>query len=176
MQTEFPHLYGVWPMVASIVVKTGLSLGKFRFDRRLGSAAIVANAWHDGIEFASGVVALLALALTLYDPEHLRAADHWLGFAAGLIVLLTARHIVKDTSDELMEAMPSQRRIEGIRNVALSAPGVKGVEEIFARKTGLQYHVELHLEVDPQMTVQNFRELATRTRFLIAIMCSRGPV
>jgi divalent metal cation (Fe/Co/Zn/Cd) transporter len=93
-----------------------------------------------------GAVALLALALTLYDPQHFSAADHWGGFAVGLIVLFTALHVVRDTSNELMDAMPSQRRIERIRNVALSAPGV---------------------EVDPQMSVQESHELATATRFLI---------
>ena len=167
VKTELPDLYAIWPMLASIVVKTGLSIGKFRFGRRLGSAALVADAWHDGIEIASGVVALLALALTLYDPEHFRAADHWGGCAVGLIVLFTALHVVRDTSNELMDTMPSRRRIERIRNVALTAPGVKGVEKVYARKTGLQYHVELHLVVDPQMTVQDSHELATRTRFLI---------
>jgi divalent metal cation (Fe/Co/Zn/Cd) transporter len=148
-------------------VKAGLSLGKLRFDHRIGSAALVADAWHDGIEIVSAVVALLALALTLYDPQHFSAADHWGGFGVGLIVLFTALHIVRDTSDELMDAMPNKQRIARIRNVALSEPGVNGVEKIYARKTGLQYHVELHLEVDPQMTVQDSHDLATRTRFLI---------
>jgi len=167
VRTELPQLFAIWPMIASIIVKTGLSFGKFRFGRRLGSAALVADAWHDGIEIVSGAVALLALSLTLYDPEHFSAADHLGGFAVGLIVLFTALHVVRDTSNELMDVMPSQRRIDRIRNVALSAPGVKGVEKVYARKTGLQYHVELHLEVDPQMTVQDSHELATRTRFLI---------
>jgi divalent metal cation (Fe/Co/Zn/Cd) transporter len=81
--------------------------------------------------------------------------------------LFTALHVVRDTSNELIDAMPSQRRIERVRDVALSAAGVKGVEKIYARKTGLQYHVELHLEVDPQMTVEDSHDLATRTRFLI---------
>ena len=63
--------------------------------------------------------------------------------------------------------MPNEERIERIRRVAQSVPGVLGVEKTFARKTGLQYHVELHLEVDPQMTVQDSHDLATRTRFLI---------
>ena len=166
-KTELPHAYAVWPLVASIAVKTGLSLGKFRFGRRLGSAALLADAWHDGIEIVSGSVALIALALTIYDPEHFAAADHWGGFAVGLIVFLTALHVVRDTSDELMDAMPNEERIERIRYVALSAEGVLGVEKIFARKTGLQYHVELHLEVDPEMTVEHSHDLATRTRFLI---------
>ena len=154
-------------MVASIVVKTGLSLGKFRFGRRIGSAALTADAWHDAIEIVSGAVALGALALTLYDPQHFSAADHWGGFAVGLIVLFTALHVIRDTSNDLMDAMPSRQRIDLIRCVALSEPGVKGVEKIYARKTGLEYHVELHLEVDPQMTVQDSHELATKPRFLI---------
>jgi cation diffusion facilitator family transporter len=29
VRTELPHLYAIWPMIASIVVKTGLSLGEF---------------------------------------------------------------------------------------------------------------------------------------------------
>lgn len=126
IRTEVPHLYAVWPLIASIAVKTGLSLGKFRYGRRIGSAALVADAWHDGIEIVSGFVALAALALTLYDPEHFAAADHWGGFAVGLIVLFTALHVVRDTSDELMDAMPNEERIERIK--------ARGAE--CARRTG----------------------------------------
>ena len=165
--TELPQLFAIWPLVASVAIKSGSSFWKFAYGRRLGSAALTADAWHDGVEIISGFVALTALALTLYDPAHLAAADHWGGFAVGLIVLLTAFHVVRDTSNELMDVMPNDERIERIREVTLSTPGVLGVEKIFARKTGLQYHVELHLEVDPNMTVQASHDLATSTRFLI---------
>jgi cation diffusion facilitator family transporter len=70
IRTEIPHLYAIRPLVASIVVKTGLSLAKFKYGRRIGSAALVADASHDGIEIISGLVALAALGLTLYDPQH----------------------------------------------------------------------------------------------------------
>lgn len=165
--TALPHLYAIWPLVASVAVKSGSSLMKFGYGRRLGSAALKADAWHDGVEIVSGLVALSALALALYDPTHFAAADHWGGFAVGLIVLLTALHVVRDTSDELMDAMPNDERIARIREVALSSPGVLGVEKTYARKTGLQYQVELHIEVDPSMTVQASHDLATSTRFSI---------
>ena len=164
---EAPQLFAIWPMVASIVVKSALSLGKSIYARRLGSAAVRADAWHDGVEIVSGLVALIALALALYDTARFAAADHWGGFLVGLIVLLTAFHVVRDTSHELMDAMPGDERIEHIRRIALSVPGVSGVEKTYARKTGLQYQVELHLEVDPKMTVQDSHDLATATRFLI---------
>jgi cation diffusion facilitator family transporter len=164
---EIPNFYAIWPLVASIVIKSGLSFGKFKFGGRLQSAALLADGWHDGLEIISGLVALAALGLTLYDPTHFAAADHWGGFAVGVIVLATSFHVVRNTSHELMDAMPNDERIEHIRLVALSAPGVLDVEKTFARKTGLQYHVELHLEVDPQMTVQISHDLATYIRFLI---------
>jgi divalent metal cation (Fe/Co/Zn/Cd) transporter len=63
--------------------------------------------------------------------------------------------------------MPSPESLETIRRVALSVPGALGVEKCFARKTGLQWHVDLHLEVDPQMSVFESHELATRVRIKI---------
>jgi cation diffusion facilitator family transporter len=165
--TQIPHVFGIWPLIVSIVIKSGMSFGKFRYGRRVGSSAILVDAWHDGIEIVSGVIALLALGLALLDPVHFAAADHWGGFAVGIIVLITAFHVVRDTSDELMDAMPENERIERIREVALRTPGALGVEKVFARKTGLQYHVELHLEVDPHMTVQDSHGLATACRMLI---------
>jgi divalent metal cation (Fe/Co/Zn/Cd) transporter len=54
--------------------------------------------------------------------------------------------------------------LESIRASALSVPGALGIEKLYARKTGLQYHVDLHLEVDPQMTVAASHEIATIVR------------
>jgi divalent metal cation (Fe/Co/Zn/Cd) transporter len=51
-----------------------------------------------------------------------------------------------------------------IREVALSVRDVSGVEKCFARKTGFKYHVDLHLEVDPEITVRASHEIATRVR------------
>ena len=131
-----------------------------------------------GLAPVAALVALVLAGLTVpsqewgvrhgrRNPTHFAAADHWGGFAVGLIVLMTAFHVARDTSDELMDAMPNDERIARIRQMALSVPGVLGVEKTYARKTGLQYHVELHMEVDPTMTVQASHDLATSTRFLI---------
>jgi cation diffusion facilitator family transporter len=165
--TEHPHLYPIWPLIGSVTVKSGFSPAKFAYGHRLGNSALLADAWYDGVEIISGLVTLIALALTLYDPTHFAATDHWGGFAVGLIVLCTALRVARDTSDVLMDATPNQERIERNRNMALSAPGVLGVEKTYTRKIGLQYHVELHPEVDPNVIVQESHDLATRTRFLI---------
>jgi divalent metal cation (Fe/Co/Zn/Cd) transporter len=63
--------------------------------------------------------------------------------------------------------MPDAASMERIRQVGLSVPGTKGIEKCFARKTGLQWHVDLHLEVDPSMSVYESHELATDVRIKI---------
>ncbi len=45
-------------------------------------------------------------------------------------------------------------------------PGL-GVEKCSARKTGLKYHVDLHLEVDPAKTVAESHEIATEVKLQI---------
>jgi divalent metal cation (Fe/Co/Zn/Cd) transporter len=54
-----------------------------------------------------------------------------------------------------------------IRAEAAAVPGVRGVEKCYARKTGTQYHVDLHLEVDPDMTVRQSHEIAHRVQLRI---------
>ena len=37
-----------------------------------------------------------------------------------------------------------------IKSAAAQVNGVEGIEKCYARKTGLQHHVDLHLEVAPK--------------------------
>ena len=85
----------------------------------------------------------------------------------GVIVLFTGISVAKETSARLSDAMPNSDVIAQIRRAALEVPGVAGVEKLFARNTGLQYHVDLHLELDPAMSVRQAHDIANRVRFTI---------
>jgi len=43
--------------------------------------------------------------------------------------------------------------IDQIRQIAKDTPGVGSVEKCIVRKVGYQYFVDMHVEMDPQMTV-----------------------
>lgn len=161
---EPPATFAIWPLLLSIAVKAWLLRLKFRTGRALGSTSLVADAWNDGIDMISGVAALIALGLTLYDPVHFLRADHYGGFAVGFIVILTGVRVARDTGMQLMDTMPDDWRLARIREVATSIPGVEGVEKCFARKTGLHYHVDLHVEVNPGITVFAGHDIASHVR------------
>ena len=120
-----------------------------------------------GKQMGSGVVALVALSFALLKPESFGAADHYGAFAVGLIVMFTAVRVVREAAMHLMDTMPDDVAMLDVRQVAMGIAGVKGVEKCFARKTGLQYHVDLHLEVDPEITVRESHEIANDVRFAI---------
>ena len=159
-----PALYSIWPLLSAIAIRTGMSTLKFRIARRIGSGSLVADAWNDAVDILSAAAALCALGLTLYDPSRFLAADHYGGFAVGLFVFYTGIRVIRETSLDLIDTMPAGELIERIKTVALEVPGVEGIEKCYARKTGLQHHVDLHVEVDPQISVAASHDIATNVR------------
>lgn len=159
-----PAAYAVWPLLASIAIKGTLSVTKRHFGRKIRSSALAADAWNDSVDVLSGSVALIGLSLTLWNPEKLPAADHFGGTAVAIIVIFLGVHVVRETALHLMDTMPEPEAMESIRRVAMSVPGALGIEKCFARKTGLKWHVDLHLEVDPAMSVFESHELATQVK------------
>jgi cation diffusion facilitator family transporter len=158
-----PSILVVWPLLASIAVKAVLSVAKMRAGRRASSDALTADAWHEAVDMLSDAVALTAVSLSVYSPEW-SGADHYGGSVIGVIVVVLGVLTVHKTALNLLDTMPAPARVEEIRAGALQVPGALGVEKCFARKTGLRYHVDLHLEVDPDLTVFASHEIASAVR------------
>jgi cation diffusion facilitator family transporter len=159
-----PAAYAVWPLIASIVIKSIMSNAKWRYGQRIQSSGLIADAWNDTVDILSGATALLGLSVTLLDPAKYSAADHIGGSAVGIIVIFLGIRVVHDTVIQLMDTMPDRAAMDRIRMAGLTVPGVLGIEKCFARKTGLKWHVDLHLEVDPAMTVYESHEIATQVK------------
>jgi cation diffusion facilitator family transporter len=157
----------IWPLIISLAAKTGLAALKFHYGRKLKSDALIADAWNDAMDTISAIAALIAVGLTLSDRIRFAEADRYGGFVVGLIVVSAGIRVVRQTTLQLMDTMPDARLIGQIREAASGVPGVRGVEKCFARKTGFKYHVDLHLEVDPEMTVRQSHQLAHQVQLNI---------
>jgi cation diffusion facilitator family transporter len=159
-----PGTLGLWALGIAIAAKTGLSLVKYRYGKRLRSSSLMADAWNDAVDVFSGLAALAALGLTLYDPARFLAADHYGGFVVGVVVAVTGLRVARDASLELIDTSPEGGMLEAIRCAAREVEGVRGIDKCLARKSGLQYHVDLHVEVDPALTVRAAHEIGGAVR------------
>lgn len=163
---EAPGAMAVVALVLAIALRAVMATLKFRVGRQHASAALVADAWNDTVDILAATTALVAVGLAMYDSRFL-AADHYGGFAVGAIVVLTGIRVLRDASLELMDTMPGDDKIAEIRQVAMSVAGVRGVDKTYARKTGFSYHVDLHIEVDPDMTVAASHQIAGHVRSVV---------
>ena len=159
--------FAIYPLLIAIVVKVVLALRKRQSARKISSAALAADAWHDVTDLISTLVALVAVGISLWNPGQFHSADHVGGILIGVIIVFVGFRLIRATAEQLTDAMPDERLMRQIRAVALAVPGAGGIEKCFARRTGFRYHVDLHLEVDPELTVRESHEIAMKVKISI---------
>jgi cation diffusion facilitator family transporter len=159
-----PGLPAITALLVAIVIRAVMSGLKFSVGRRSQSGSLLADAWNDAVDILSATTALVAVSLATMNPVRFIAADHYGGFAVGVIVVVIGIRIGRDASFELVDTMPEPGMANQIREIAAGVPGVQSVDKSHARKTGLRYHVDLHIHVAPAMTVEAAQQVSGHVR------------
>jgi ferrous-iron efflux pump FieF len=126
--------------------------------RKSGSVAISADALHytsDLLMNAAVIVAILLvteLGWTIADPV----------FGAGIAVYIiwSAYRILRNSLDMLMDHELSDDEREKIRAIALTHDAIESVHDLRTRQSGLTYFIQLHLEMDGDITLHDAHEIA----------------
>ena len=63
-----------------------------------------------------------------------------------------------------MDAAPDLAVVAEIPAMAASVPDLRGVEKCFIRKMGWQLHVDTHVKVDGQLTVERAHAIAHQVK------------
>ena len=165
----FLELHGPHPspkpftLIVLLVVITVKEL-LYRFVSREGgavnSSAMKADAWHHRSDAITSVAAGVGISVALIGGPGFEAADDVAAIAAAAVIAWNGWHLLRPALNELMDSAPSRELVDQIRGIAGQTPGVAEVEKCIVRKAGYQYFVDMHVEVDPQMTVQRSHEIA----------------
>jgi hypothetical protein len=87
----------------------------------------------------------------------------WLDAAAALVVALfiakIALSLLWDSMQELIDTALPEDQITDIRNVAMAVPGLRDVHHIRTRTMGGKTLMDLHLQVDPRVSVSEGHEI-----------------
>ena len=159
-----PEAYAIWTVVLSIMIKVGLARWKKKAARELRSAALQADATNDWLDVLSGLIAISAVGLNLWKPEQFSHADSVGGVVIAMLVVFLGIQVLRESSWELLDTMPSTEMLTAIKACAMEVKGTEGIEKCRARKTGFQYHVDLHLEVNPHLTVEAAHQISGAVR------------
>jgi cation diffusion facilitator family transporter len=136
----------------------------FRFVSReadsVESAAVRADAWHHRSDAVSSIAAATGIGLALIGGVKFTWADDAAALAAAGVIAWNGWRLLRSTWGDLMDTAPDLEIKNEIRRLAEQVPGVAGVEKCFVRKMGYQFYVDMHVEVDPHMTVLRSHEIA----------------
>jgi len=155
-----PAPYTLFVLLGVVLIKEGL----FRFVGRVGeeieSGAVRADAWHHRSDAITSAAAALGISVALVGGAPYRSADDWAAIFAAAIIGANGFRLLRPALDELMDAAPKEDIAGLARTVALQVDGVKGVEKCLARKMGYGFLLDMHVEVDGELSVAVAHELA----------------
>lgn len=152
-----------WTLVVLIVV-IAVKETLFRFvlheSETVSSSAVETDAWHHRSDAITSAAAFLGISISLAGGNGYEHADNWAALVAACVIAFNGLRLLRPAFNELMDHSPDRKLVEKIRAVAETIPGVAAVEKCFVRKMGYQFFVDMHVEVDPQMTVENSHRIS----------------
>ncbi len=147
----------------SIISKEILYRVTVRTGRQHKSPALIANAWHHRSDAISSVPALIAVVAAVIDPR-LAVFDHVGAILVSAFILKVSWDITYPALKELTDAGAGKKDKDVIVNIALGVDGVITAHAIRSRMIGQFLHVDLHIEVDADMSVYEGHEIATTVK------------
>jgi cation diffusion facilitator family transporter len=151
---QVPSAYTLIVLIAVVFIKEWM----YRYVKRtaddIQSTAVEGDAWHHRSDAITSLTAAIGISIALIGGQGYESADDWAALIAAVFIVYNAWHILKPAFHEVMDKAPPQYLVEEIRELALKVEGVAGVEKCFIRKSGFEYFVDIHIEVDGNLTVK----------------------
>ncbi len=157
-----PAVWTLWFAGAGIAVKGALAAYKFWMGRRLRIDSLVTDAWNHLADTAAAVLALAGIGLAIGLGQGWRVFDPVAALGICGMMLLVGLKAYRRAGAALMDASADFSTEEAIRTTAEGVSGVQATEKLMTRRSGPETHVELHVEVDPELSVDEGHAIATR--------------
>jgi cation diffusion facilitator family transporter len=159
-------LSGITVVIAiiSLLIKESLFWWTRAVALKIRSELIMANAWHHRSDSISSLaVAVALIAVWLGGPEW-RILDDIVSAVLGSYLAIEAGKIIWKSSADLLDTAPRKEIVDDLREHILTIPGAIAYHDFRVRKTGDYYEVDLHLQIQPNLTIQEGHDIASKVR------------
>jgi cation diffusion facilitator family transporter len=130
-------------------------LYEVRQGRKLNSDFLVSDAYHTRSDI---LVSLSVIGGLVGVKLGWLWLDWVLGLVISVLIVLSAWEIVKNGAEVLCDAAVLDPKV--INPLVTGVPGVEACHQIRSRGRSDSVYIDLHVEVDPQLTVQEAHDLA----------------
>ena len=154
-----PKIYTIVAAAISILSKEWL----FRWTKatafRIDSRAILANAWHHRSDALSSVAVLVGLVCTSITDK-LAFMDAAASLVVAALIIKVGWGIIAEGYKRIIDTAPPDSYVGEIEQIIKDYPGVVNPHKLRMRYIGNAVHMEVHIEVKPDMTVKEGHAIA----------------
>lgn len=164
------------PAPWTLAVLVGVMAVKWALSRRVhavgadtGSTAVKADAAHHLSDAITSAAAFIGITVALVGSRYgggsgWESADDWAALVASAVIAFNGISMIRAAIQDLMDRMPGPEIVEPIRRAAGAVPGVLATEQLAVRKTGTEYRVTLHVQMDPLVSLRDAHILGGRVK------------
>lgn len=155
-----PH-WGTLPLLAAVVaLKVIFSRVLDRAGRAANSSTMGIEAWHQFSDALTSAAAFIGIAIAVIGGEGYENADDWAALVACLVIAWNGIGFLRRAVQDVMDtAAPAGVEFD-VRVLSLEVPGVRGIDKCRVRKSGLSHLVDIHVEVDGNLSVREGHNIA----------------
>lgn len=157
---QMPQKFTLYVLLVVMIIKESMFRYVLKVGKQIDSSAVKADAYHHRSDAITSVAAFIGISIALYMGKGYEGADDWAALLASGLIFYNAIQLLRPGLDEIMDAAPSAEIVEQIRTLAAQVSEVKLIEKCYVRKMGFDYFVDLHIELDPDLTVAEGHRIA----------------
>ena len=159
-----PHQGPAW---WTLLVLAGVIVAKIWFSRRMGiagaevgSTALGIEALHHWSDALTSAAAFIGISIALWAGPGWETADDWAALFACVIIAFNGFGMFTKALGDVMDMAAPKNFENEVRAIALAVPGVRALDKVRARKSGLSHLVDIQVRVDGALTVRAGHDIA----------------
>jgi cation diffusion facilitator family transporter len=157
---EAPERFTLVVLVGVLIAKELMFRVLSARGQEIGSRALDADAWHHRSDALTSLAAFIGISVALTAGEGFESADDWAALVACAVIAFNGVRLFRASLREVLDVTAPEGIRDRVREITVAVPGVDGVDLLRVRQSGLALWVDIHVEVEGDMSVRAGHEIA----------------
>lgn len=135
-----------------------------RVAKKQNSPALAADAIHYRIDSLTSVCAAVALLTAAYFPHWGHTIDHLGAIFIAVVMMGIGIYAARQNLNQILDHTPEQQYFDRVSAAAKRVQGVRETEKIRIQLYGPDAHIDIDIEVDPELSVEVAHAISQQVR------------
>jgi cation diffusion facilitator family transporter len=149
-----PEWFTLPVLLLVIATKSALARYALRQSHVSGSTAVRADATHHRADALTSAAAAIGITIALIGGDRFARADDIAALFACLVIAYNGWNLLAVAIHENMDGSAPVELRSLVRALANGVEGVRAIEKLRMKKSGLGYQMDVHVQVDRSITVE----------------------